>query len=165
LSQEFRQVETSVSRRNQASIDRALGQAAVEQERHKPGGSNRAGQNEERHPPAVIPVGLDAKRDEQNGSNRVQESEQEGCLEWSDQATPVGPTGENTNNPASQHAGKQVSRGEDGDQGGGLFCASEVLPAQVANQDEHAADANPQDGDAPGFGRGDPGRRSGKGVL
>ena len=64
-----------------------------------------------------------------------------------------------------QQAGKQVSRGEDGDQGGGLFCASEVLPAQVANQDEHAADANPQDVDAPGFGRGDPGRRSGKGVL
>ena len=52
----------------------------------------------------MIPVGLDAKRDEQNGGNRVQEGEQEGCLEWSGQATPVGPTGENTNDPASQHA-------------------------------------------------------------
>ena len=78
-----------------------------------PSGGNCECQNEERHLSVVIPVGLDAKHGEQNGSNRVKEGDQEECFEWSGQATPVDPTGENTNDPASQHASEQVSRGGD----------------------------------------------------
>ena len=103
----------------------------------------------------MIPVRLDAKRDKKYGGDRVEQGEQQRCLERMLQVTPVGPAREDADNSASQHAGEQVGRSEDGDQCGGLVRAGEVLPAQVANQDENAADTHPQDGDAPGFVRSD----------
>src|SRR2546425_7373451 len=101
-----------------------------------PARRQRSRQNQKGNSPAIVPITFDAEPEENAARRRVQDSQTIPRPEAWRQKFPIAPGGEQADKPAREHAGEEISRGQQRDQSGGSVRAAREVKAKRPRQHE-----------------------------